>query len=507
MLLALVLLYLAVSISIGLYAATRVKSASDFVVAGRHLPLPFIVATVFATWFGSETVLGIPASFLRDGLRGVIADPFGSSCCLILVGLFFARPLYRLGLLTVGDFYRIRYNRLIELTTSICVVISYLGWVSAQITALGLVFSILTQGAVSPWQGMCIGLAVVLVYTLLGGMLSVAFTDLFQMAVIVGGMIYIAVVVSGLAGGAQVVIDHAEQQGLLAFWPAANPREIIGFIAAWATMALGSIPQQDVFQRVGAARNARTAGLGSTLGGCLYFVFAFVPMFLALSATLIDPQLVSAHLADGRSAQNILPLFVLGHTPLAVQVLFFGALLAAILSCSSATLLAPSVTVAENILRPFFPTISDRQFLRMLRIVVFCFALAVLAFALFSNRSIYAMVEGAYKVTLVAAFVPLAFGLYWRRATTQGAALAMAAGISTWLGGEVFAPEALLPPQFAGLLAAIAGMLIGSLAPQHYARGTGQHPDVAFEHARQASPHASSGPSHPPAPHAHPGQR
>jgi Na+/proline symporter len=104
----------------------------------------------------------------------------------------------------------------------------------------------------------------------------------------------------------------------------------------------------------------------------------------------------------------------------------------------------------------------------------------VLAFALFSTRSIYGMVESAYKVTLVAAFVPLSFGLYWRRATTQGAALAMLAGIGTWLVGEWLAPDALVPPQFAGLLAAIAGMLIGSLAPQRYARGTGAHPDAAF---------------------------
>jgi Na+/proline symporter len=480
MLLALVILYITISIAIGLYAATRVKSASDFVVAGRHLPLPFIVATVFATWFGSETVLGIPATFLREGLHGVIADPFGSSCCLILVGLYFARPLYRLGLLTIGDFYRIRYNRAIELATSVCVVVSYLGWVSAQVTALGLVFSVLTHGAVPPWAGMCAGLAIVLVYTLLGGMLSVAFTDLFQMAVILIGMVYIAAVVSGLAGGPGAVIDQAASQGLLTFWPEASPRALIGFVAAWATMALGSVPQQDVFQRVGAARDARTAGLGSTLGGCLYFVFAFVPMFLALAATMVDAPLVEQHLGDGRSAQSILPLFILAHTPLAVQVLFFGALLSAILSCSSATLLAPSVTVAENILRPFFPNISDRQFLRMLRVVVFLFALAVLAFALFSTRSIYGMVESAYKVTLVAAFVPLSFGLYWRRATTQGAALAMLAGIGTWLVGEWLAPDALVPPQFAGLLAAIAGMLIGSLAPQRYARGTGAHPDAAF---------------------------
>src|SRR6185503_1505809 len=271
-----VTLYLIVSIAIGLYAATKVKSSTDFVVAGRHLPLPFIVATVFATWFGSETVLGIPAKFLNEGLRGVVADPFGSSMCLILVGLFFARPLYRMGLLTIGDYYRKRYNRPIELAASICIVISYLGWVSAQVTALGLVFSIRTNGAIHPWQGMILGVAIVLVWTLSGGMLSVAFTDLFQMTVIMLGMVYIAFVISGMAGGPAVVLDHAARAGKFEFLPKLEPREMVGFVAAWATMALGSIPQQDVFQRVAAARDERTAGNGSVMGGCLYFCFAFV---------------------------------------------------------------------------------------------------------------------------------------------------------------------------------------------------------------------------------------
>ena len=479
MLLQFVILYLIVSVGIGLYAATKVKNSADFVVAGRHLPLPFIVATVFATWFGSETVLGIPAKFLNDGLKGVVADPFGSSMCLIFVGLFFARPLYRMGLLTIGDYYRARYNRAVELAAAICIVASYLGWVSAQVTALGLVFNVLTAGALAPWQGMMIGMAIVLVYTLAGGMFSVAFTDLFQMLIIGVGMIYIAVVVSGMAGGAGVVVEHARAAGKLEFWPGLEPRDVIAFVAAWMTMALGSIPQQDVFQRVSAAKNEKTAALGSVMGGSLYFFFAFVPMFLAYSASLIDPKMVADLLA--KDSQYILPRLILDHAPFAVQVMFFGALLAAILSCSSATLLAPSVTFAENVLRNFFPNITDDQFLRMLRIVVLVFAMGVLAFAMGSNSTIYGMVENAYKITLVAAFTPLAFGLYWKRATTQGAAAAMALGLATWISLELVAPEGFFPPQFAGLFAAIFGMLAGSLLPQWYgaAPAHGEHRSTA----------------------------
>jgi solute:Na+ symporter, SSS family len=461
-----VALYLVVSVCIGLYAATKVKSSADYVVAGRHLPLPFIVATVFATWFGSETVLGIPAKFIKDGLSGVVADPFGSSMCLILVGLFFARPLYRLGLLTIGDFYRGRYNRHVELVASVCIVISYLGWVSAQVTALGLVFSVLTHGAMAPWQGMILGVAIVLVWTLSGGMLSVAFTDLFQMTVIMAGMLYIAWSISSLVGGPAVVIAKANEAGKFSLLPDLTPRDVIAFVAAWSTMALGSIPQQDVFQRVAAAKTERIAGNGSIIGGSLYFCFAFVPMFLAFSAVLIDPALVQRYIAH--DPQHILPELILQHAPFVAQVFFFGALISAILSCSAATLLAPSVTVAENILKPYFPDITDDQFLRMLRIVVLLFAGAVLTFALVSDESIYGMVENAYKITLAAAFTPLAFGLYWKRATTQGAALAMAAGLATWLTLEFAAPDAMFPPQFAGLLASIAGMIAGSLLPQRY---------------------------------------
>ena len=156
MLIWFVVVYLLISLAIGLIAATRVHNAKDFAVAGRNLPLPIVMATVFATWFGAETVLGISATFVKDGLRGVVADPFGSSLCLILAGLFFAGKLYRLNLLTIGDYYRLRYNRTVEVLCTLAIVASYLGWVAAQIKALGLVFFVVTGGAISQPAGMVI---------------------------------------------------------------------------------------------------------------------------------------------------------------------------------------------------------------------------------------------------------------------------------------------------------------------------------------------------------------
>jgi len=192
-LLTLVIAYLLITIAIGLLAAKRVKNSADFAVAGRHLPLAMIVTTTFATWFGSETVLGIPAKFVNSGLNGVVEDPFGAGSCLILVGVFFAAKLYRMNLMTISDYYRERYGRTIEVICSVIIMVSYLGWVSAQVTALGLVFNLLSGGSIPLPLGMVIGVVSILAYTLFGGMWSVAVTDFMQMIILVVGLATIAV--------------------------------------------------------------------------------------------------------------------------------------------------------------------------------------------------------------------------------------------------------------------------------------------------------------------------
>jgi Na+/proline symporter len=225
-------------------------------------------------------------------------------------------------------------------------------------------------------------------------------------------------------------------------------------------MMLGSIPQQDVFQRITSSKNVNIAVQAAILGGVLYFVFAFVPMYLAYSATLINPDLVKEYLYS--DPQMILPKLILNHAPVIAQVMFFGALLSAIKSCASATLLAPSVTFAENIVRGFFKHLTDHELLKIMRITVLCFAVVVTFFAINSELSIFKMVESAYKVTLVAAFVPLAFGVYWPRANSLGGLLSVVCGLTVWISCEILAPNAILPPQLAGLLASITGMILGS---------------------------------------------
>jgi Na+/proline symporter len=381
------------------------------------------------------------------------------------VGLFFAAKLYRMTLLTISDYFRERYGRTVEVACSLIIMVSYLGWVSAQVTALGLVFNLLSDGVISLEMGMVIGVVSILAYTLFGGMWSVAVTDFIQMIILVVGLSVLAVFAADQAGGADKVVALAISQDMFKFWPEPHLKDILFFFASAITIMLGSIPQQDVFQRVMSANNIKAATHGPVIGGICYILFAFVPMFLVVSAMLIMPEQAAALIAD--DPQKVLPTLVMTQMPFVMQVLFFGALLSAIKSCASATLLAPSVTFTENIWRQFFPHQSDQQELRAMRVTVLVFSMLVLGYAIrMQGTSIYEMVSGAYQVTLVGAFVPLTFGLYWSRATTQGAICAIAFGLLTW-GGVMATPvgEA-FPAQLAGVLASLAGMVLGSLVPQ-----------------------------------------
>jgi SSS family solute:Na+ symporter len=464
MLLTFVILYLLTSIAVGLWVARRVKNTEDYAVAGRSLPLSVVIATTFATWFAAETVLGIPAKFLQGGMEATVEDPWGASMCLILVGVFIAHKLYPMSLLTINDFYRERYGKTVELFCSVVDVISYLGWVAAQVTALGVVFNLITDDWVSNRNGAFIGTAIVLIYTIYGGMWSVAITDFLQMIIIVLGLAGIAIIASNMAGGPGKVMEVATQRELLHFFPEWDFKEIMFFIGAGITIMFGSIPQQDIFQRVMSSKSQRVAVLGPIIGGAGYLLFAMVPMFIVTSALIIMPTEAELLIASETESQEVLPTLVMGHMPQFAQVMFFGALLSAIMSTASATILAPSTVFVQNLIKRFWPTMTDRQELRLMRYTVFAFAVVVLIYALImEGTTVYDMVSTTYQLPVVGAFVPLVAGLYWKRANNRGAITSIALGVGTWI---LFISTPLgdhFPQQLAGLLMAILGMWTGSV--------------------------------------------
>ena len=452
-----VFMYLILSIIIGVLSGMRIKNASDFVNAGRNLSLPFVIAMVFATWFGSEAILGIPAEFIKEGFSGIIKDPFGAFFCLSIVGAIMAKRWYRLKVITLANIYEKRFGSKVEIIMTLSIVVSYFGWVAAQMTAMGILIHILSGGLIPQDVAIVMGASVVLLYTISGGMLSIAINDFVQFLVIVVSLLYMLFYFTGEAGGITKVIQQANDDKMFFFIKNFDRHSMIEFFGALITLMLGSIPQQDIFQRVTSAKSEKVARNGMLLGAGFYLTFCLIPIILIVCAKMIEPTLVNKYLET--DSQMILPTFILKNTPLILQVMFFGALISAIMSTASGTLLAPSVTITENIVKKMFPKITDKMYILALRLTILCTGLAVTIFAIKSTSTIYEMVGDAYKITLVTAVIPLFAAMFWRRATTLGALFSISLGFVVWIGGEI---SSISQPQLFGFLASFFGMIIGS---------------------------------------------
>jgi Na+/proline symporter len=282
-----ILAYLLANLGVGLWASKKISTTRDFVLAGRQLPLILAASATFATWFGSETIMGAPTEFIEHGVLGIIEDPFGASLCLFLVGLFFARRFYKMNIITFCDFFRLRYGRNAELLSAALIIPSYFSWIAAQLLAMGIVLKI-----VLGWSLLTCILAssfVVILYTIWGGMWSISITDFIQTIMIIAGLLIVATVLYQEVGGFQPLIDAAPP-GFFRFFPENTLKGHLEYFAAWITIGLGSIPQQDVFQRVMSAKSARVSVQSTLLSSLMYLTIALLPLFIGALRTSFVPR-------------------------------------------------------------------------------------------------------------------------------------------------------------------------------------------------------------------------
>ncbi|MFN3839962.1 MAG: sodium:solute symporter family protein [Cyclobacteriaceae bacterium] len=453
MLLFSVILYLALTVLVGIWAASRVRNTGDFMLAGRSLPIVLSTAALFATWFGSETVFGASSEFLKGGLFAVIEDPFGAALCLVLFGFFFARKLYSMNLLTLADFFKVRFGRKTELIASIFMVPSYFGYTAGQLVALGLILNVVAGLPV--WQGVVLSSAVVTIYTFVGGMWAISITDFIQSVVIVLGLVILAVVLAGKAGGAMTVLSEVPEENFK-FLPDVNPTAILAYVGAWSVLGLGSIPSQDVFQRAMSSGSAAIAVRSCYYAAVLYLTVAMLPLFISLCVKHLYPEQIN------QDTQLTLPSMVLTHTAMPVQILFFGSLLSAILSTTSSSILAPASIFSENIIRPLMTkSPTDKQLLLITRISVLLISTGATVLACLKSN-IYELVGGSSIFSLVSLFVPMVLGMYWKGASSKGVMLSMATGMAAWFYFEIFpiSIPALIPATAIGFCMAVAGSIL-----------------------------------------------
>lgn len=452
MLLTAIIIYLAFTIAIGAWASKFVKGSNDFVLAGRSLPLFLSASALFATWFGSETIFGASSVYLEEGLQGVIEDPFGGALCLVLFGMFYLRPMYRMGVLTIADVFKKIYGEQVEFLSTIFMVPVFFGYVAAQLVALSLILGTVT--GLSMAEGIFLSAGIVVIYTFLGGMWAISITDFIQTLMIVVGLIVVAIVVSNEAGGVRVILDSAPAESFQ-FFPDPGLNSWINYFGAWVILGLGSIPSQDIYQRVMSSKSEKVAVQSTYLAGGFYLTFGLLPLGIALGAKALYPELYL------ENQQMLLPSMVLTHGGLPVQIIFFGALISAIMSTASSGVLAPAALISENLMKPLFKgKLKDRHLLWILRINVLVVAVVSVMMAL-QDSNIYELVAGASILLLVSLFIPLTTGLYWIKSSKAGAVLSMIIGMLVYLVVDKFEPE--ISSHLYGLLASALAMVAGSM--------------------------------------------
>lgn len=442
-----VAIYIAIMIGIGIYAARKTHSVSEFMVAGRSLPLWLCTTTIIATWFGGGMMIGGAGAAYDDGIIGNIADPFGAALCLFLLALFFVRLIRRLKLMTFVQFVEQRYGPTAATITSIASLMSTLLWVAGMLVAFGIVFETLTGTPLV--YGIIGGAIIVIIYTTMGGMLAVALTDFFQMIVIAFGLIILLVVVLVDSGGWGAISSQLPEHTFRMYPLEHTGERWLNYLRAWVIFGLADIASQSLMGRALAAKSERVAQQSFYLASIGYLAFGMIPVLLGIIGSVTMPGL--------SDSESIVPALAFEHLhPVAIAV-FVGAVLAAIMSSCDSALLASASVVSTNLLPLVKPNPSAKLQLQVVRWGILVLGIISVTFALNAQVVFDTMLDGNLLL-LAAVIVPFILGVWWQKANRSGALAAMSMGIVSWLTTSLLYPE--LPGDLIGLGVSFVTMII-----------------------------------------------
>ena len=435
LIIAMIVIFFVIRMAIGYWASRKVSGVADYIVAGRRLPIYLTGASIMATWFAAETLMGASSTAYQYGLQGVIFDPFGAALCLFISGVFFIRLMRRARYLTVIDFFERRYGRWMGFAASIVQLVTYFGWTAAQIVAGGAIVQALLGWPIS--IGMIFVATIVIVYTMMGGMWADTLLDFFQMFLTAGGITLIFFAVMNAAGGWGSFVENAgsmytsdpftllpiPDEGYLGYggWMG-----IVYWMGAWMAIGFGSVATQDLMQRSMSARNEATAVHGTYLAGILYLVFGVMSPLIGLMMFSINPNIApeNTEFLLVSAAVEYLNPFLTG--------VFIAALASALMSTSDSSILAGASVVTENILPFFGKKMDEKTQLRWTRLMVLIIGVISLLVGIYAE-TIYKLSVFAWTVILVGIFSAYALGMYWKKANQAGALAGFIGGWGSWL--------------------------------------------------------------------------
>ena len=421
--------YMLIMLAIGYWASRRVKNTRDYIVAGGRLGWILSIGTIFATWFGAETCMGSSGTAFQKGILGVIADPFGAGLCLIISGIFFAKYFRKLNIETIVDYFELRYGKRASWFLSIIYIPVYLGWIGAQLLAFGYILNALT--GIPLMAAVLVSTVVVVIYTYSGGMWADTMTDVFQGVILIIGLLILYPILVRDVGGFNFATSKISKE-FFHFYPrSAAPLDWLNYLQAWLIVGLGSLPAQDLFQRIMAAKSPKVSQWASIIAGILYVTVGLLPVYLGILGRIVLPN------SSGEKILVELSLYYLSPPLIALMI---GALLSAIMSSADSAILAPASIIGHNIIPAIKPSASETLQLKWCKWSVLLLAGFSLILALYF-QNIYRLCQESWGVLLTGVAAPMIAGVYWKRTTTAGAVIGAASGIIVWLLLKIFGPS------------------------------------------------------------------
>lgn len=442
--LVLIGLFITLQLALGYIISRYIKSEDDYIIAGRKLGHLLTTFTIFATWFGSETCIGSAGAIYSEGLSGGTADPFGYALCIFGMGIFLARPIWKMGLSTFADYFRVRYDRGVEKLSVALMVPTSLFWAAAQIRAFGQVISASSSFATE--FTITFAAAVVILYTVFGGLLADVYTDLLQGIILIIGL---SMILFGVVNNEGFHIFQSIAPSRLTFLDTTH-QSWLDILESWAIPVMGSMIAAELVTRAMASRSVQVAQRSAFMAGGLYLTIGLIPVTIGLLGPTLVPGLAES--------EQILPLVGQKYLSPILYSVFAAALVSAILSTVDSSLLVSATLISHNILVPRLSITSERKKVILARICVATLGLVAYILAMYAD-GVYALVEEASAFGSAGLFVVVFMGLFFKSGHGLSGRLALIGGIVSyvmgayWLDGD--------HPFITSIVVAFIGYLVG----------------------------------------------
>lgn len=432
-----VAIFMAISLAIGLYTYTQVQGSSRrYTVCGKSMPFLVVGTALAAQAIDGNATLGNTSLTASNGLWSGLAIPIGLAASLFIVGRFLAAPLNAMNLLTLPEFFYRRYGKMTELLTSLLTVVCFIVLVAGNLAAVAWILTVVS--GLSYGTALAIATAVILAYTIAGGLYAAIWTDFFQIHIAILGFVAAAIFLTATRGFGNILGAVPAESLSLAQLTSSSK----GALSNWAailSLAFGNAMALDFMERVFSARTPRTAQRGCYYAGGWTLI-------VGLCASLIGLAAIGTNAGSAADPRMILPSFASGHLPYWISVLVFVGVLGASMSTANGAMLVIAVVLARNVYQRWSArAVTDARMLFLSRALAVPTAAAA-AWIAYLRPEPGILLVIAFDIVFAGCVVPLFFGVYWRKATPAGAI----AAILTGTGARIVA-HYVAPPAFAGL--------------------------------------------------------